>query len=433
MSTVTKLRLRAYNVGFGDCFLLTFTYAGETPAERHVLIDCGSTALPGKSGPPSIKAVAEKIKEHSGGKLSMVAVTHRHTDHMSGFAGSSGAILKALDPDLIVQPWTEDPKIAPDATAPPPSPSALQADKRLGVAVSLQGMYAAAAQISQDASRLRTSSGVSTALADRIAFLGDTNIANADAVNTLISMPGKHVYAHFGTALPIDAILPGVRIDVLGPPTLKDWPQIAQLASEDATEYWHLAARSGGRLRSGKSTPLFPRARKSSIPQGARWLVPKIERMNADELFSIVRSIDDSLNNTSLILLFEVAGLRLLFPGDAQIENWRYALFGPDAARVAAELAATNVYKVGHHGSLNATPKTMWNAFLNKMDGPRPGRLRTVMSTKAGKHGTTANESEVPRRKLVDALKANSDLIATNTLRSKVRFWTDVEIDLPVV
>jgi hypothetical protein len=44
-----------------------------------------------------------------------------------------------------------------------------------------------------------------------------------------------------------------------------------------------------------------------------------------------------------------------------------------------------------------------------------------------------ANESEVPRKKLMDALKAKSDLVATNTLRSKVKFWTDVEIDLPLV
>jgi hypothetical protein len=32
------------------------------------------------------------------------------------------------------------------------------------------------------------------------------------------------------------------------------------------------------------------------------------------------------MNNTSVILFFEVGSKKLLFPGDAQIENWSYAL-----------------------------------------------------------------------------------------------------------
>ena len=37
--------------------------------------------------------------------------------------------------------------------------------------------------------------------------------------------------------------------------------------------------------------------------------------------------MDKVLNNTSLILLFHIGETTLLFPGDAQIENWSYALF----------------------------------------------------------------------------------------------------------
>ena len=32
-----------YNVGFGDCFLVTFHYA---KSDRHMLVDYGSTAAP---------------------------------------------------------------------------------------------------------------------------------------------------------------------------------------------------------------------------------------------------------------------------------------------------------------------------------------------------------------------------------------------------
>ena len=39
--------LFAYQVGFGDCFLLRFTYADDT--RRHILIDFGTTGLTLKS------------------------------------------------------------------------------------------------------------------------------------------------------------------------------------------------------------------------------------------------------------------------------------------------------------------------------------------------------------------------------------------------
>ena len=151
--------------------------------------------------------------------------------------------------------------------------------------------------------------------------------------------------------------------------------------------------------------------------------------MNAEELLSIVRSIDDALNNTSLILLFEIGGTRMLFSGDAQIENWRYALFdAPNAAQIRADLADTALYKVGHHGSLNGTPKSMWFGLTRRGGVDKVPRLRTLISTLGGKHGKASRGTEVPRAKLIDALDADSDLTTTQTLRRTVDFWREVEI-----
>ena len=69
------------------------------------------------------------------------------------------------------------------------------------------------------------------------------------------------------------------------------------------------------------------------------------------------------MNNTSVILLFRIGKVSLLFPGDAQIENWQYAL---DNKANRQLLAGVDVYKVGHYGSLNATPKTLWEGFKKK-------------------------------------------------------------------
>jgi hypothetical protein len=429
--TPTKIRVREYNVGFGDCFLLTFSYSDNT--DRHVLVDFGSTKKAAR-GPASMKVIADKIAADCGGKLHMIAVTHRHADHISGFAGAPGKVIHGLNPDLVVQPWTEDPKLDPNAEAPAPAgaggggtgAAARRVVARLG------DMNAVARRIGAQGIALEAAGKTPPKTVEEIRFLGDTNIKNPDAVRGLMSLSGKHVYASFGTQLPIAAILPGVSIEVLGPPTLKQAPDIANLASTNAAEYWHLASRVALRTQSGTTAPLFPGAQTIPLPpMSARWLVPKIDAMNGEELLSIVRSIDDALNNTSLILLFEIAGSKLLFPGDAQIENWSYALFNaPQAAAIRARLADTAVYKVGHHGSLNATPKTLWNGFTRRQEQPPfNGRLISVISTLSGKHGKVSRNTEVPRRKLMDELEANSDVFNTQRLGSKT-FWRDAELEI---
>ncbi|HEX6475061.1 MAG TPA: hypothetical protein VF114_08270, partial [Candidatus Limnocylindria bacterium] len=52
-------------------------------------------------------------------------------------------------------------------------------------------------------------------------------------------------------------------------------------------------------------------------------------------------------------LVFEVGNLLLLFPGDAQWGTWQMIL-GDPASRGLIERAS--FYKIGHHGSHNATP-----------------------------------------------------------------------------
>ena len=65
-----------------------------------------------------------------------------------------------------------------------------------------------------------------------------------------------------------------------------------------------------------------------------------------------------------MILLIQAGDRRLLFCGDAQIENWEYALtFAPDRLAVLELLRGVDLYKVGHHGSRNATPRTLFNLW----------------------------------------------------------------------
>jgi hypothetical protein len=169
--------------------------------------------------------------------------------------------------------------------------------------------------------------------------------------------------------------------------------------------------------------PKFVRSRGPKFPLAARWLIYHAGSVRAEQTLQIVRMLDKAMNNTSVILLFQVGSKRLLFPGDAQIENWDYALSKKEYEPL---LKSVDLYKVGHHGSRNATPKTLWGMFAKK--SPRPGktRLKSLMSTMQGKHGSARAHTEVPRATLVHELDHESELFSTQRLTGNTFFHDTV-------
>jgi hypothetical protein len=419
------VEIRAYQVGFGDCFLLSFIYSEKD--NRHVLIDFGSTGLP-KRGKVAVKPsqhmslVANDIKAVcNGDRLTAVVATHRHADHINGFGtdgktGNSGQIIKDLRPRVVLQPWTEDPEARRDAKAATRDSSR----SKKSFAAGLRAKQNVARMIHKLAAR--KPAWMSAALQRELSFLGLENIANESAVKNLIAMGeakgATAIWAHHGSRSGLERFLPGVRVRVLGPPNLTQSEKIRSMRKKDPDQFWNLLAGAG--LRRTNDSLVIGLSNNGSrgthkLPLEARWFRNRLVRMRGSQLLEIVRTLDDELNNTSLILLFEVFGKLLLFPGDAQIENWSYALLdAPNAKKTRAALANVDVYKVGHHGSLNATPKKLlWEAFTKRGANKK---LKTLLSTLPGKHGKSASKTEVPRRTLLRALEDESDLTNTHKL-----------------
>jgi hypothetical protein len=437
----TSLTIRAYQVGFGDCFLLTFEYAGaakKSDRERHILIDFGSTGMPDNlDGDGQMMKVALDIEERCDGKLHMVVASHRHKDHIGGFTTredgtGTGNIIARLKPEIVVQPWTENPrakdpkKKSKTIATPEQQEHSLQPQ----YISALNNMNALAEAIQLEVSHLtsaRFMKGLDQELTGQIKFLSDDNgLPNKSAVDNLAKMGTNH-YVNYGYELDTSRLLPGINLRFLGPPTLEQHAEIKKQRSADKSEFWMLQATAQqfwglqaatAELISGfasGNTRLFPNADvfQDFLPTHNRWVIRQLRALRADQMLRLVRILDKAMNNTSVILLLEVGGKKLLFPGDAQIENWEYALHVDKNANLKL-LKDVHFYKVGHHGSRNATPKTLWNNFAGKSaDKKKRGRLQTMVSTMKGKHGHQKSHTEVPRGTLVTELMNLSDYVTT--------------------
>lgn len=428
----SSLTIYSYQVGFGDCFLLQFGYADG--ANRNVLIDFGTTGLPDDVEAEHMTRVAEDIRDLTGGHLHAIVATHRHADHISGFATNKngegpGAVIEAMQVDAVLQPWTE----APDASIDGLTLGAGEKKAMGRQQLALRTMQGLAGEIVKmlDSHAL---DHLPPAVIEQIDFVGRDNLRNASAVERLMrigerSQTAAH-YLYHGADAGLGTLLPGVTTYVLGPPTLAQTESIRKQRSTHPDEFW-LHALTGLQQDAGLGGAggrLFPDheiIRATRLPRETRRIAKRVNEARGDQMLSLVRALDRQMNNTSLILLFEAGGKSFLFPGDAQWENWEYAL----QSAYAAKLKDVDVYKIGHHGSTNATPKSLWKAFKKTGKPDKPERMTSLLSTMPGKHGKS-EDTAVPHHKLMNTAEAQSDLHSTHTyapgeLRRALRFELD--------
>ena len=407
-----NIRVRMYRVGFGDFFLLTVP-GKNGPA--HILIDCGVHA----ANIGSIDECVKDMMKETGNHLALVILTHYHADHMSGFASNSDDFAQ-FDVGAV---WITN-RLDPDN----PASSKFMAQLTT-VAQQLQLQLGARA----DDAGIEARNKVENALG-----VSKNGGSNAKALKLLQggfkNKPPVYYFQGGDTPILPDELKGMITAEILGPSPKDSGGEFA--ASDNKTEQYLTALGEEGvpdaarvqlfdERKWSASAADYPASTFDEFPSkdkrtGASRLQDILTSMQPDALAAAADKLDGTLNNQSLVVLFSCNGKKLLFVGDAQWGNWAYWLYGkgvkgsdPGITDRAKEiLSSVDFYKVGHHGSTNATPIPAVGA-LNHV-------CACMCSTATGAYGSLTKKTEVPRTALMDALEertgkrlVRSDWVAT--------------------
>jgi hypothetical protein len=394
-----EVTVRMYTQGLGDCFLLRFPYARPQNGRDayHIVIDCGVFRTT-NGGKERMIEVARSIRDSTGGHVDLLLATHEHWDHLSGFVQAFEVWDEEITIDKIWMSWVENDEVPEGFALRAAIDARAQALRQaLAVLPSSQGARAATiggilefladgeedgdtlgvdgAMLGADGTKPRTK-------AQAIAYL--KRRADRDAEVTFHE-PGERPFTPEG--------LPGVRIYVLGPPrdesllgkedpsktnpevyefgpglTLADTFSAALDGDGDHAlrelccpfDTHHKISPSEVERADHVLTSFFT----EQYSDGGEWR--KIDEDWYSIADQLALNLDNVVNNTSLAVAIELvkSGRVLLFAADAQVGNWlswekvefKWQENGQERLVKGPQLLARTVfYKVGHHGSHNAT------------------------------------------------------------------------------
>ena len=101
-----RVTVRVYRQGLGDCILVRVKRAGHD--DFKLMIDCG-VALGTQDAGKIMTRVMDNLVADTQEKVDVLAITHEHWDHLSGFTQAPDSFAK-LGVGAVWVAWTEDPK-----------------------------------------------------------------------------------------------------------------------------------------------------------------------------------------------------------------------------------------------------------------------------------------------------------------------------------
>jgi hypothetical protein len=367
-----RAKIRMYRHGLGDCFLVSLPRTDRSDRPFYLMIDCGvvlGTPDPG----PMMNRVMNHIHDTTGGEIDILVATHEHWDHVSGFYQAQDAFKPFRIGELWLA-WTEDPD---DELT-----QKLRKEKGLALAALRMGLsHLQAAGDEQGAEELGSV----------LEFFGMARGGTTtDALNIVKAKVKKPRYFDPKKAVP--EVPPGTsaRFYVLGPP--HDEKALRKINPSTSNRETYGFTMDGFKMfMDGAGTALGgaddgrPFDQQFEIPFSYAQTTPELQffrdyyfqpqgkaqddwrRIDGDWMggaSEMALQLDSLTNNTSLVLAIELAPGEdvLLFAADAQVGNWLSwqdlkwtvgdrTVTGPDLINRAI------FYKVGHHGSHNATLK----------------------------------------------------------------------------
>ena len=369
------LRVRIYNVRFGDAILVTVPDGG---VRRHILIDIGNAFL-GEGGVDSLfKSVVEDVLTELGGQpLDLYVMTHEHMDHVQGLQYVQEKICPAesLAARLQVQhAWF------PASSEPGYYERNTKAKEKLDEA---RAAYAAVERY------LQAAPANATAWTKTLMALNDWR-STQKCVNFLRGLAQHPWYVHRG-------------VDLAGKHPFQETQFEIWAPEEDTSIYYGtfhpVAAVSPerGNENHGQNQEVIP---PPGVDAGAFFdLVEQRKRGHGDNLLAI----DKAANNTSVVFCLTWRGHRLLFPGDAEVRSWQ-------EMNKRLPLAPVDFLKVSHHASQTGMPPV---DILDKLLPAGGGHRFAAVSTFPA--------ADAPPEKFVYPLVPHPDVLAELARRTELR------------
>ena len=350
---MTDLVIRVYDVRFGDAVLVTIPdkEAGKA-VERTILFDFGNSLGTEGGQDDVLEPVIDDIIARLKGKpLDLYVMTHEHLDHVQGMLHASENLHKAIRAKQVWLTGSADPNYYKTHK---------QARKQ---------KIAALTAYKQTAARL-AASGSASPFANVLLANNDAKTTSkcVDYLRDKLTEPGNVRFVH--REMDLKAIQPASSAIV----TL--WAP-----EEDTADYYGRFKPMAAGLGIGDTSDFddldgFAVADEdlarppSGVDAGAFYNLLDTRHGMATSLLAI----DQASNNTSVVLLLEWKGWKLLFTGDAEKRSWKQM----DKLGL---LQPVHFLKVSHHGSHTGMPPEDIVEKLLPLPKPGAKRPQAAMST----------------------------------------------------
>jgi hypothetical protein len=386
------LRVRLYNVRFGDAILISVPDAppGGSPERRHILIDVGNS-LQTEGGLDSVFApvMQDVLSELDGHPLDLYVMTHEHLDHVQGLLHYQKKVLgdqRLKDLLQVRHAWLTR-SAHPNYYTPGTEEYHENAKKRKDMVETFL----------EEAGRyFRAVPEASNAWIQGLMAINNPR-ATADCVDLIRGLAPDHThYVYRG-------------LDLAGRHPFQEAAFEIWAPEEDTSTYYGSFQPVAFGVVPGptaRSKPvLTPVGPPPGVDAGAFYSLVEQRRWGyGDNLLAI----DSAENNTSIVLCLNWRGWRLLFPGDAEARSWK-------EMDKRGLLTPVDFVKVSHHGSVTGMlPGDLVDQVLPADGAPRYAALSAYPDLEKQDSGEQKwTYQDVPEREVLEELERRADLRQT--------------------